>query len=161
MINVFNTQTEEKIYYGLFELISELAYNIVRVRINKNKKVRKCQIMIERSDGEGITLNDCQIVNKLLMSVLKESFVELVDFNIEVSSSGLNKPLTRISDFEKNIGKTVKIHSLFKINNRKIFTGVLLSATSENIKIKLKDSSDEIEISVSSISESYLQYQFN
>ncbi|WP_323732868.1 ribosome maturation factor RimP [Candidatus Bandiella euplotis] len=141
--------------------VEKEGYEIVRIRINKSKKSQSCQIMIERSDNQRIDIKDCEKVNKEVVRLLKENDLGLVDCNIEVSSPGIDRPLTRLKDYVASKGKLVRISTLYKVQNRRSFKGRLVDMDDQSIKVRLAGSDDILVLSFESIAEGYLQYEFN
>lgn len=87
----------------------------------------KIRIFIDGDDG--ITINQCRELSKYIESNLDR---EHEDFELEVSSPGIGKPLKIERQYKKNIGRRLRIKTI----NGKILTGKLLSADSEKIEIE-------------------------
>jgi len=73
-------------------------------------------------DG-GVTLDDCQRFSKSLGIVLDVENPIPGSYTLEVSSPGLDRPLRDLKDYEKNMGKLVRIITREKIENRNFFIG--------------------------------------
>jgi ribosome maturation factor RimP len=160
MMNVYTTQQEELLVDALNDFVEKEGYAVVRIRVNKNKKSKQCQIMIERTDGSQINMTDCEKVNKEVVRILKEDNLKLEDYDIEVSSPGIDKPLTRLKDYLESKEKLIKISTLYKIQNRRSFKGYLVDVNEDSIKIRLVGVGDDIVLNFNAISEAYLQYEF-
>ena len=159
-MNVYTTQQEELLVDALNGFVEKEGYAVVRIRVNKNKKSKQCQIMIERTDGSQINMTDCEKVNKEVVRILKEDNLKLEDYDIEVSSPGIDKPLTRLKDYLESKEKLIKISTLYKIQNRRSFKGYLVDVNEDSIKIRLVGVGDDIVLNFNAISEAYLQYEF-
>ena len=160
MLNVYNTPREKELTYLLTELIKKDGYKIVRVRTHRYKTTKKCQIMISNSNNTLISIKDCEKVNKHVLEIVQNQNIGLQDYIIEVSSPGLNKPLTELNDFTEAIGKVIKIHTLFKVLDKKNFKGYLTSVSDNCISIKLiTDTANTVNINFDAIAEAYLQYE--
>ena len=81
--------------------------------------------MIERNDEILITVEDCEKVSHQIIPSMIAHGINTGSYNIEVSSPGLDRPLTRPKDFQKNISKKIKVKTLRKIRGSASFTGVL------------------------------------
>lgn len=92
-----------EIQNSITHLLDEKDYSIVCVRNNKNN----IEVMIERKDGEGVTIRDCSIATKLIRNVLFDLLGD--GFFLEVSSPGINRPLIKIEDYKRFSGSRVKI----------------------------------------------------
>ena len=160
MINVYNSQQGEVIYRELSNFIENEGYEIVRIRINKGRKIKKCQIMIEKINSRKVSIVDCEKVNKEVLRVFKNDTLGLKDFSIEVSSPGIDKPLTRVKDYIASKEKMVKVHTLYKVQDRRSFKGYIKDVDENSVKIKLVDIGEVITLGFNSISEAYLKYEF-
>ena len=91
----------------------------------------------------GITVDDCEVISRILSDWLdKEDFID-DSYIMEVSSPGLGRPLKKDKDFERSLGDEVEIR-LFKARNKqKEFTGLLKSYDKENVTIELEDGTEE------------------
>ena len=117
--------------------------------------------MIDKIDGTQVKILDCENVNRVVMETLNSNDLGLQDYTIEVSSPGIDRPLTRTKDFIKNKDQLIKVQTLFKVLNRRSFKGYLKGVTEDSIAIKLIDNNEITNIRFDSISEAYLQYEHN
>lgn len=83
----------------------------------------------------GITLDDCQLVSEYLSDKLDEVDPIEHSYILEVSSPGLDRPLKKPRDFERNIGKEIEISLYAPIDKRKKFEGELIEFTGDKIII--------------------------
>ena len=95
------------------EFLIKSGYIVVRVTMKKGK----LQIMIERSDNIPITLEDCENVSKRLSLLLDHEEWMSSCHEVEVSSPGINRPLTRLCDFHRFAGSRIKIRGQKPIND--------------------------------------------
>ena len=94
----------------------------------------------------GITINDCEIVNRALGDLLdKDDYIDDA-YILEVSSPGLTRPLKKENDFKRGIGKLVEMKTFAKVNGAKEFEGILKAYDADTVTIELED---ETEIVVS------------
>lgn len=91
------------------------------------------QVMIDTLDGSDITVDDCANVSRLLSEMLDEQDPIEGRYSLEVSSPGLDRPLTKLKHFERWKGYEVKIETEDKVENRKRFKGKLINVVNENI----------------------------
>ena len=78
-------------------------------------------------------------------------------YSLQVSSPGIDKPLTRVQDFTNNIGKLIKLTTIFPVDGRRKFSGRLESVDVDVIKLTL-DSSELICIKFDNILEANLVF---
>src|SRR5215468_7830038 len=105
-------------------VIEGLGFRLVRVKISG---LAGCtvQIMAERADGS-MTIDDCEALSRALSPVLDVADPIERAYRLEISSPGLDRPLVRRSDFERNAGSTIKVEMAVAVEGRRRFRGVLI-----------------------------------
>ncbi len=87
----------------------------------------------------GITINDCEIVNRALGDLLdKDDYIDDA-YILEVSSPGLTRPLKKENDFRRSVGKLVEVKTFAKVNGAKEFEGVLKAYDDDTVTIEIED----------------------
>jgi ribosome maturation factor RimP len=155
---VYRTQLESSIYDIIKPSVLGMGYDVVRIRINSGKRTKNLQIMMERIDKNPFTIGDCEKASNHLSRVLNVEEVIEGDYNLEISSPGLNKPLTRLKDFEEPILEFIKIAIRVSIDNQRNFFGQIISFSDEIIKLKLVDSEKIIEIPFVDVFDANVEY---
>ena len=113
-------EIEENIMNKLNDLLTN-DLKAINVSIFGNSTSKNIQVMIE--SNEGVSIDNCAEVSKLARNIIiMEKFIE-DDYNIEVSSPGINRPLYNINDFIKYQGEKVFIELKRNINNQRRFKG--------------------------------------
>ncbi len=84
----------------------------------------------------GVNLADCSIISSQLGDILDLKLETGEAYTLEVSSPGLDRPLSRLSDFEKFTGKLANIKIARPINGQKKFKGILSGIMESNIQLK-------------------------
>jgi len=105
--------------------VEDLGFEIVRVQVSGAQRPR-VQIMAERADGSGIDVEDCAKISRGISAVLDVEDPIKSEFTLEVSSPGIDRPLTRLKDFETWAGFDVKIELNMGVDGRKRYTGRLM-----------------------------------
>lgn len=105
--------------------VEDLGFEIVRVLLVGSKRPR-LQIMAERKDGSGIDVEDCAEISRAVSAVLDVEDPIRAAFTLEVSSPGIDRPLTRPKDYATWAGFDAKVELGAGIDGRKRFTGRLL-----------------------------------
>jgi len=132
----------EKIEHTISAALAEMGYNIVRVQISGNIK-KTLQIMIERTDGQPVTVDHCAEVSRYVgYSPSIDGFI-VGAYNLEVSSPGLDRPLTKIEDYKRFQGYKITLKTIQTIENRKHFSGLLESADDLGITVFLDKEAEE------------------
>jgi len=124
-------------------VIENLGYETVRI-MTIGQANPTLQIMIDKTDGTEITVDDCAKVSRALSEVLDEKDPINDKYNLEVSSPGLDRPLTKLEHFIRFSGNEVKIETSAVVNGRKRFKGVLSGVEGENVLLKMDGTDYEI-----------------
>jgi len=87
----------------------------------------------------GVTISDCETVSRKLDVKLDENDWIQEHYYLEVSSPGLDRPLKKPADFERNKGKRVEVKLYQLLNNEKQFEGILIDKKNNEIIIETDD----------------------
>ena len=90
-------------------ILKNHGYEIVRAALNNDDQNKILQIMVERSDLNDITIKDCVFLTKKLSSLFENNPPLKESYQLEVSSPGIERPLTRPADFNT--------YSFYKFDN--------------------------------------------
>lgn len=121
--------------------VQELGYEIVRVQVTGTQQPR-LQIMAERVDGSGMDVEDCAAISRAISATLDVEDPIAGEFTLEVSSPGIDRPLTRLKDFQDWSGFDVRVELKGEAAGRKRYTGRLLGLDEED-KILIETSEGE------------------
>ena len=102
--------------------IEKKGYELIEIEQHSLRKGIKMVLFIDHENGIGI--DDCISVSKASEAVIDE-FIDPESYELEVSSPGLDRKLVKKEDFDRFIGKTIKIKLKEKLNDRKNFKGLL------------------------------------
>lgn len=124
--------------------IEALGFEVVRIRV-MGGKTKTLQVMAERPEG-GIEVDECgQISNAI--SVLLDVEDPLEDpYALEVSSPGIDRPLTRLKDFETYEGYEVKVETSEMIDGRRRFKGVLAGVEGDEVLMNLEEGGETVTV---------------
>ncbi len=119
----------------VFEPVIEKAgFRLVRLRIMGGAS-KTLQIMAERPDGS-MDVEGCTELSHALLDFIETEDPIEGDYEIEVSSPGIDRPLTRVTDFARWSGHEAKIELNAPINDRKRFRGILLGLDGSDVVIR-------------------------
>lgn len=121
---LFDTVLAADCYLWDVEYVKEGAEWILRVVIDSN---------------EGITLDDCERVTRAIDPILDEADPIESSYRLEVTSPGVERPLTRPDHFEACIGDTVEVRLFAPRNGEKSLRGTLAAATEKEFSVALPD----------------------
>lgn len=124
-------------------IIEELGYECVRI-MTIGQVNPTLQIMIDKTDGTEINVEDCAKVSRALSAILDENDPIKDKYNLEVSSPGLDRPLTKLEHFIRFAGNEVKIETDETIEGRKRFKGLLTGVKETKIILNMDDKVFEI-----------------
>lgn len=111
--------------------ISNLGYEVVRILIIGQKNPT-LQIMIDRLDGRDITVEDCTTVSRAVSALMDEKDPIKDQYSLEISSPGLDRPLTKIEHFKRFAGYEARVETSVEVNERKRFKGKLLNVDNQD-----------------------------
>jgi ribosome maturation factor RimP len=129
---------QTKIEQFLAEPFAEKGYEIVRIYLSSGFKPI-LQIMIDRLDGSPINVDDCATASRLASFYLDHHDPIKGNYMLEVSSTGIEKPLVKPRHFERQIGKEVKVNTHLPVEGRRKFQGVLTNAQEEGITLTFEE----------------------
>jgi ribosome maturation factor RimP len=110
---------------------------LVRVKMVGGTSDPTLQVMAERPDTRQLTLDDCARLSRRVSDLLDEADPIEHAYRLEVSSPGIDRPLTRLKDFDDWRGHDARIVLEEKLDGRKVFSGPLLGTKSETILIEV------------------------
>ena len=93
---------------------------------------------------EGIDLEDCEKVSLAVSALLDVEDPVPGKYNLEVSSPGLDRKLTKVEHFQRFMGEVVKVQMRFPIAGRRRFRGTLVSLDKENIVVEVDGESHSL-----------------
>ena len=135
-------QGQDNIVEEIVDIFSNSEYNLVRVLIKGNKKIQ-IQILAE-NDNFNMSLNDCEIAYDIVKDQLDKNPNLYDNYSLEISSPGIERPLTRKKDFNIWSNNYVKVKLFRHDNLPRRFEAKLMGLSEEGINIFIEDDSQEI-----------------
>jgi ribosome maturation factor RimP len=105
--------------------LDQMGYELVRIQMQGSARPT-LQVMAERKDGGGMTVEDCAQISRSLSALLDVEEPIGGAYVLEVSSPGIDRPLTRAKDFSAWKGFEAKIETDLPVDGQKRFKGKLL-----------------------------------
>ena len=124
--------------------IEGLGFELVRIRL-MGGKTRTLQIMADRPDG-GIEVEDCARISTAVSAVLDVEDPLEDAYMLEVSSPGIDRPLTRLKDFEAWAGWEARVETSELIDGRRRFKGELAGTEGDEVLITLDEGGESVTI---------------
>ncbi len=134
------TGLEAKVAHIVEPIARDLGYELVRVKISGVNGMT-VQIMAERADGS-MTIEDCERLSRDISPALDVADPIDREYNLEVSSPGIDRPLTRAKDFDMWAGHEAKVELEQALDGRKRFRGVLLGVKDGTAGMRLLDAGE-------------------
>lgn len=159
MIGITSTPLEDKIYDALMPSFHTIGYDIVRILVRGNER-HTLEILIDRTDGAPVSLNDCVAASHQASAVLDVEDPLEKAYSLEVFSPGLERPLTRDKDFERYKGHDIRLKTDLALHNRKRFSGQLIDVTETEIVLKLADENEPVRIAKANVNQANLCINF-
>ncbi|MEI6730410.1 MAG: ribosome maturation factor RimP [Pseudomonadota bacterium] len=125
---------EEKIASIIEPSLTDMGYELVQVRFIEGGR-KTLQIMAERLDGKGMNVDDCADISYRVSALLDVEDPIKVAYHLEISSAGIDRPLVKISDFEKFVGYELKLETKLMVASRKRFKGRIKAVVGQDIII--------------------------
>ena len=133
-------QYEARVEAWIAPVLEQHQFELVDVEYVREVGVWYLRCYIDKEGGS--TVDDCEVISRLLGEWLdKEDFIE-DSYILEVSSPGLGRPLKKEKDFARSIGKDVEIRLYKAIDKQKEFTGTLTSYDADSVTITMEDGSE-------------------
>jgi ribosome maturation factor RimP len=115
--------------------VERLGYELADLEARLGGKSGFIRLYIDKPDGIG--LEDCETVSRAVSAVLDVEDPVPSNYDLEVSSPGLDRKLTKVEHFQRFMGETVKVQMRFPVEGRRRFRGKLLSMDEDNIEVEV------------------------
>ena len=136
-----HTGLEARIAAAIIPTLESLGYELVCVAV-LGRDVPTVQVMADRADGAQIAVEDCETISHAVSAVLDVDDPIPGAWHLEVSSAGIDRPLTRIKDWNRFSGHTARVETDMPVGGRKRFLGTVLGADAEHARLRLDDGTE-------------------
>lgn len=126
-------------------VIEGMGFELVRIRLMSSTKSKTLQIMAERPTG-GIEVDECAQISTAVSAVLDVEDPIEDEFTLEVSSPGIDRPLTRLKDFETFEGYEARIETDEMFDGRRRFKGELAGVEADDVLINIIEHGETVTI---------------
>ena len=132
---------EARIAGAVAPTLSALGYELVRIAVLGRERPT-VQVMADRADGAPILVEDCEGISHALGAVLDVEDLLPGAWTLEVSSPGIDRPLTRMKDWNRFAGHLARVELTVPEQGRKRFAGTALGAEGGRARLRLEDGTD-------------------
>jgi ribosome maturation factor RimP len=154
--------TSDKIRDIAERILVSFSMELVDIEYKREGRQMVLRLFIDKAGG--VTLDDCADVSRELSAVLDVEDIVQGNYNLEVSSPGLNRPLKKESDYKRYIGRLIKIKTFEPLaddagNRRKTFLGELTGISEGVISVSLREGQNA-EIPLEKVAKANLEFEF-
>lgn len=135
---------EHQITNLIEESLTDMGFELVLVRLNKGVNSKVVEILIDKLDNQKVTVEDCAKASNTISAILDVEDLITDPYHLEVSSSGVERPLVKFENYSRFLGREVKVKLNELLNGRTRYQGKIIRA--ENNKVYLKCEDHEVEI---------------
>jgi len=146
----------EKLQLIVENVVTSLGYELVGVEYLKHDGTGLLRVYID--NDQGIMLDDCQAVSHQLSGVLDVEDPIRGNYNLEISSPGLDRPLFKASDYQRFAGNRIKVKLARAQSGRKNYKGMLQGIDGDEVILEMQG--QEIRLSLANIEQSRLVPEF-
>ncbi|MGK7867133.1 ribosome maturation factor RimP [Falsiroseomonas sp. E2-1-a20] len=132
---------EARIATSILPTLGQLGYELVRVQVS-GKERPVVQIMADRADEATFTVEDCEAISHAVGAVLDVEDPIRGEWQLEVSSAGIDRPLTRAKDWNRYAGQLAQVELAVPQDGRKRFRGIALGADAAEARLRLEDGTE-------------------
>ena len=121
--------------------LADMGFELVRVAV-LGRESPTVQIMADRADGSLIAIEDCEQISHAVGAILDVEDPLPGAWTLEVSSAGIDRPLTRAKDWDRFAGHLARAEMNMPIDGRKRFAGIVLGARDGHGLMRLDDGTE-------------------
>jgi ribosome maturation factor RimP len=136
-----HTSLEARIAAIVEPSLAHLGYELVRVAVLGRDRPT-VQIMVDRADGAAISIDDCEQLGHHFSALMNVEDPIPGAWTLEISSPGIDRPLTRVKDWNRFAGHAARAEVVAPIGGRKRFYGVVLGADASAARLRLDDGTE-------------------
>ena len=118
----------------IVSMLEAMGFDLVRLLLIGSQNPR-LQLMAEPSNGDLMTVEGCEEISRALSALLDVEDPIAESFTLEVSSAGVDRPLTRLVDFQRFKGFKAKAETRFLVEGRRRFSGTLGGVEGDKVLI--------------------------
>src|SRR5690606_32960644 len=137
---IAKTAIDRRLAEIIAPVIEDLGFELVRIRL-QGGKTATLQIMADRPEG-GINVDDCADISTAVSAVLDVEDPLEDAYHLEVSSPGIDRPLTRVKDFATFEGYEARLETNQAIDGRKRFKGVLAGVEGDEVLLNIEEAGE-------------------
>ena len=134
---IAKTPIDQRLAGIITPVIEDLGFELVRLRL-QGGRTATLQIMADRPEG-GINVDDCAVISTAVSAALDVEDPLEDAYHLEVSSPGIDRPLTRLKDFATFEGYDARLETAQAIDGRKRFKGILAGVEGDEVLLNIEE----------------------
>ncbi|NKB55345.1 MAG: ribosome maturation factor RimP [Alphaproteobacteria bacterium] len=123
--------------------LNEMGFDVVRVHLSGAQR-QTLQIMAERQDNADMTVEHCAAISRAISALMEVEDPIKGSYTLEVSSPGLDRPLTRPKDFQRFAGLEARVELSRPIEGRKRFRGLIVGLSDDIVQLNMEGQAVDI-----------------
>jgi ribosome maturation factor RimP len=127
----------ERIANLITPAIEAMGFDLVRVQVSGSQRPT-LQVMAEPKSGRAMSVDDCAEISRAISAVLDVEDPIAGAYSLEVSSPGIDRPLTKPKDYERFLGHEAKVETNAPLDGRKRFKGPIKSADASAVELSVE-----------------------
>ena len=135
------TEQERRLLDIIRPVADRLGMEVVRLRVSGGRRPH-LEVMAEKAGGAPTDVEDCARLTRGMGPVLEEADPISEAYILEVSTPGIDRPLTRPGDFGRWIGHAARIELARPIDGRRRFTGTIVSEGEDGVHLEIDDETE-------------------
>jgi ribosome maturation factor RimP len=139
-----NTTLEAKLAAIVEPTLAGMGYELVRVAVLGRDRPT-VQIMADRADGQLIGVDDCEAISHAVGAVLDVENPMTSAWTLEISSAGIDRPLTRVKDWNRFAGHRARVELDAPLEGHRRLSAIVLGADAEQARLRL-DTGEELAV---------------
>lgn len=156
LVTPSGSAVERRILALIEPSLSDMGFAVVRVTLSGSQR-RRLQVMAEHADGRTMGVDDCAEISSVISALLDVEDPIDGEYVLEVSSPGIDRPLTRPLDFERFAGHEARVELAMPLDGQRRFRGRLLGLDGERENVRLAlAAGDEVALPLASVSKAKL-----
>jgi ribosome maturation factor RimP len=133
----------EKVQLMLAPYLEAQGFDCIDVKLVKNSYQNLVEVLADKPQG-GITIDECAALNPKIRELLDSIKLFDGDYALDVSSPGIDRPLSTAKDFLRFIGKKITVYLSQPVGSRMEYQGMIEKVENNNVYLRYKDRDVEI-----------------
>ena len=136
-------ELEENLYLVINQMLGKTNIRALNVKIDRRGADYDIKLIIDSDSG--VNIDNCAFVSRITSDAIKVNKLITGDFNLEVSSPGINRPLFKLEDYLSFVGENVKMKLNSADDNRKNLSGRIVGINDNQVVLEIENVNKNID----------------